>query len=62
MCVCVVGVIEVLKGMQELGVSPDVDTLSVYSFPAFPSMDAAQQALKVIHKSVCVCVSMLMLI
>ncbi|XP_019108650.2 leucine-rich PPR motif-containing protein, mitochondrial [Larimichthys crocea] len=40
------GVIELLKGMQELGVSPDVETLSVYSFPAFPSVDAGLQALK----------------
>ncbi|KAM3606567.1 uncharacterized protein V6R79_018880 [Siganus canaliculatus] len=40
------GVIEVLKGMQSLEVSPDVETLSIYVFPVFPSMEAARQALK----------------
>lgn len=40
------GVVEVLKGMQELGVSPDVETLSIYSLPVFPSMEAARQAFK----------------
>lgn len=41
-----------MKGMQDLDVSPDVETLSNYSLPVFPSIDAARQALKVIHKSV----------
>lgn len=49
---CVVGVVEVMKGMQALDVSPDVETLSNYILPVFPSIDAARQALKVIHKSV----------
>lgn len=49
---CVVGVVEVMKGMQDLDVSPDVETLSNYILPVFPSIDAARQALKVIHKSV----------
>uniref|UniRef100_A0A669D8G0 Leucine rich pentatricopeptide repeat containing n=1 Tax=Oreochromis niloticus TaxID=8128 RepID=A0A669D8G0_ORENI len=48
---CVVGVVEVMKGMQDLDVSPDVETLSNYILPVFPSIDAARQALKVIHKS-----------
>ncbi|XP_076598480.1 leucine-rich PPR motif-containing protein, mitochondrial [Chaetodon auriga] len=38
------GVVEVLKGMQDLGVSPDVDTLSNYSLPVFPNIAAARQA------------------
>lgn len=54
LCVCVEGVVEVLKGMQELGVSPDVETLSNYVLPVFPSMEASRQALKVIRKSACV--------
>lgn len=41
-----------MKGMQDLDVSPDVETLSNYILPVFPSIDAARQALKVIHKSV----------
>lgn len=57
--VCVVGVVEVLKGMQELEVSPDVETLTTYVLPVFPSMEAARQTLQVTHdtqhKSVCVC-------
>lgn len=53
--VCVVGVAEVLKGMQELGVSPDVETLSSYILPVFPSMEAARQALKVMLRSLCAC-------
>ncbi|XP_070771978.1 leucine-rich PPR motif-containing protein, mitochondrial [Enoplosus armatus] len=40
------GVVEVLKGMQELGVSADVETLSNYILPVFPSMEASRQALK----------------
>lgn len=41
-----------MKGMQDLDVSPDVETLSNYILPVFASIDAARQALKVIHKSV----------
>uniref|UniRef100_A0A8C3GC14 Leucine rich pentatricopeptide repeat containing n=2 Tax=Cyclopterus lumpus TaxID=8103 RepID=A0A8C3GC14_CYCLU len=40
------GVIEVVKGMQELELSLDVESLSNYILPAFPSMEAARQALK----------------
>ncbi|KAM4606941.1 LOW QUALITY PROTEIN: leucine-rich PPR motif-containing protein, mitochondrial [Polymixia lowei] len=40
------GVLEVVKGMQELGVYPDVETFSNYILPVFSSMDAARQALK----------------
>lgn len=36
-----------LKGMQELGVSADVDTFHNYILPVFASTDAARQALKV---------------
>uniref|UniRef100_A0A667YNL8 Leucine rich pentatricopeptide repeat containing n=1 Tax=Myripristis murdjan TaxID=586833 RepID=A0A667YNL8_9TELE len=43
------GVLEVVKGMQELGVSPDVETYTSYIFPAFSSTDAARQALQVAH-------------
>ncbi|XP_035462770.1 leucine-rich PPR motif-containing protein, mitochondrial [Scophthalmus maximus] len=39
------GVLEVVKGMQELSVSPDVDTFSKFILPAFPSTEAARQAL-----------------
>ncbi|XP_056251178.1 leucine-rich PPR motif-containing protein, mitochondrial [Seriola aureovittata] len=38
------GVLEVMKGMQELGVSPDAETLTTYVVPAFSSIEAAQQA------------------
>lgn len=48
--VCVAGVVEVLKGMQELDVAPDIETLSVYSLPAFSSIQEARQALKVVQK------------
>ncbi|XP_034537185.1 LOW QUALITY PROTEIN: leucine-rich PPR motif-containing protein, mitochondrial [Notolabrus celidotus] len=44
----VVGTMEVLKGMQELGVSPDVDTLSNYIFPVFPGCKFSAAALKAI--------------
>uniref|UniRef100_A0A7N9AZV0 Leucine rich pentatricopeptide repeat containing n=1 Tax=Mastacembelus armatus TaxID=205130 RepID=A0A7N9AZV0_9TELE len=47
------GVTELVKGMHQLGVSPDVETLSNYILPVFSSMEAARQTLKVIHKSVC---------
>lgn len=53
LCDAVVGVVEVVKGMQELGVTPDVDTFHNYILPVFSSTDAARQALKV---GVCVCV------
>uniref|UniRef100_A0A8D3DRM1 Leucine rich pentatricopeptide repeat containing n=1 Tax=Scophthalmus maximus TaxID=52904 RepID=A0A8D3DRM1_SCOMX len=59
------GVLEVVKGMQELSVSPDVDTFSKFILPAFPSTEAARQALMVMSYncslslsfflSVCVC-------
>lgn len=50
-----VGVLEVLKGMQELGVAADVDTFHSYILPVFSSTDAARQALKVCV-GVCECV------
>uniref|UniRef100_A0A672JS70 Pentacotripeptide-repeat region of PRORP domain-containing protein n=1 Tax=Salarias fasciatus TaxID=181472 RepID=A0A672JS70_SALFA len=50
------GVLEVMKGMQELGVSPDTETLSRYILPVFPNAAAAQQAVKVTRTCVCVCV------
>ncbi|KAL7890234.1 hypothetical protein AOLI_G00024920 [Acnodon oligacanthus] len=40
------GTLEVLKAMQELDALPDVDTYSNYVLPTFPSVDAAQAALK----------------
>ncbi|XP_015233698.1 PREDICTED: leucine-rich PPR motif-containing protein, mitochondrial [Cyprinodon variegatus] len=40
------GVVEVMRGMEKLGVSPDLDTLSTYVLPVFPSLEAARQALK----------------
>ncbi|KAM3863077.1 LOW QUALITY PROTEIN: leucine-rich PPR motif-containing protein, mitochondrial [Diretmus argenteus] len=40
------GVVEVVKGMQELGVSLDVETFSNYILPCFPNMDAARQAVQ----------------
>uniref|UniRef100_A0A3Q0RVT7 PROP1-like PPR domain-containing protein n=1 Tax=Amphilophus citrinellus TaxID=61819 RepID=A0A3Q0RVT7_AMPCI len=42
----IAGVVEVMKGMQELDVSPDVETLSNYVLPVFPSIEAARQAFK----------------
>lgn len=47
MYVCVAGVLEVMKGMKELGVSPDTEMLITYVIPVFSSKEAAQQALKV---------------
>ncbi|MEQ2204063.1 hypothetical protein XENOCAPTIV_007326 [Xenoophorus captivus] len=32
--------------MEKLGVSPDLETLSTYILPVFPSLEAARQALK----------------
>lgn len=42
----VAGVVEVMRGMERLGVSPDLETLSTYVLPVFPSLEAARQALK----------------
>ncbi|MEQ2260925.1 hypothetical protein XENORESO_003349, partial [Xenotaenia resolanae] len=42
----IAGVVEVMRGMEKLGVSPDLGTLSNYILPVFPSLEAAQQALK----------------
>ncbi|KAM6997246.1 LOW QUALITY PROTEIN: leucine-rich PPR motif-containing protein, mitochondrial [Tautogolabrus adspersus] len=38
------GVTEVLKGMKDIGLSPDVETLSTYIIPVFPNIEAARQA------------------
>ncbi|CAL9687780.1 unnamed protein product [Knipowitschia caucasica] len=38
-------IVEIVKAMQDLGVAPDVDTLSTYVLPAFPSSQEARQAL-----------------
>lgn len=46
----VVGVVEVVKGMISLGVSPNLETLANYILPVFPSLEAALQTLKVIDK------------
>lgn len=54
LCYALVGALEVLKGMQELGVAADVDTFHNYILPVFSSTDAARQALKVCV-GVCVC-------
>uniref|UniRef100_A0A8C7GC44 Leucine rich pentatricopeptide repeat containing n=1 Tax=Oncorhynchus kisutch TaxID=8019 RepID=A0A8C7GC44_ONCKI len=35
------GIMEVLKGMQEVDVPADVETMSFYVLPAFPNIDAA---------------------
>ncbi|XP_041645384.1 leucine-rich PPR motif-containing protein, mitochondrial [Cheilinus undulatus] len=40
------GVTEVLKGMQMLGVTPDVETLATYVIPVFADLEAAQKALQ----------------
>ncbi|XP_013886428.1 leucine-rich PPR motif-containing protein, mitochondrial [Austrofundulus limnaeus] len=42
----VAGVIEVVKGMEKLGVTPDQDTVYTYILPVFSDIEAAQQALK----------------
>ncbi|XP_037128630.1 leucine-rich PPR motif-containing protein, mitochondrial [Syngnathus acus] len=39
------GVVEVMKGMQALDVTPDLDTICGYIYPVFPSVEAAHQAL-----------------
>ena len=54
---CVLDVVDVVKGMQALGVIPDVETLTNYILPVFPNMEAARKALKVtLRVRVCVCV------
>ncbi|KAF3841884.1 hypothetical protein F7725_023835 [Dissostichus mawsoni] len=40
------GVVEVLKGMQDLKIEPDSETLSHYVFPAFANIEEARQSLK----------------
>uniref|UniRef100_A0A8C7RZ81 Leucine-rich pentatricopeptide repeat containing n=1 Tax=Oncorhynchus mykiss TaxID=8022 RepID=A0A8C7RZ81_ONCMY len=40
------GIMEVLKGMQEVDVPADVETMSFYVLPAFPNIDAARDAFK----------------
>lgn len=47
---------EVLKEMQDLEVAPDVETISTYVLPVFPSIDAARQAFKVALNALCVSV------
>ncbi|PWA25954.1 hypothetical protein CCH79_00001841 [Gambusia affinis] len=42
----VAGVVEVVKGMISLGVSPNLETLANYILPVFPSLEAALQTLK----------------
>ncbi|XP_058507981.1 leucine-rich PPR motif-containing protein, mitochondrial [Solea solea] len=39
------GMLEVLKGMHELGVSPDAESLSQYILPFYPNLEASRQAL-----------------
>ncbi|XP_062375874.1 leucine-rich PPR motif-containing protein, mitochondrial isoform X2 [Sardina pilchardus] len=40
------GTMEVIRGMQELDVLPDVETTSQYILPSFPNLDSARSALK----------------
>ncbi|XP_061915032.1 leucine-rich PPR motif-containing protein, mitochondrial isoform X2 [Entelurus aequoreus] len=40
------GAVKVIKGMQQLGLDPDIETISNYLYPVFSSTEAAQQALK----------------
>ncbi|KAM7408434.1 hypothetical protein PAMA_002251 [Pampus argenteus] len=42
----IAGMLEVMKGMQELGLAPDNDTLNNYIFALFPNVEAAVKALK----------------
>ncbi|XP_024152765.1 leucine-rich PPR motif-containing protein, mitochondrial [Oryzias melastigma] len=42
----VAGVLEVIKGMEKLGIAPDMETLSNYILPVFSDMETARQALK----------------
>lgn len=46
--VCFEGVVEVMKGMQALDVTLDLDTVSTYIHPVFSSVEAARQALEVL--------------
>lgn len=43
----VVGMVEVLKKMQDLGLSPDADMLYTFIVPLFPNRNAARKALMV---------------
>uniref|UniRef100_A0A3Q3GHE3 Leucine rich pentatricopeptide repeat containing n=1 Tax=Labrus bergylta TaxID=56723 RepID=A0A3Q3GHE3_9LABR len=49
------GVIEVIKGMQDLGVSPDVETVTKYILPVFQNMEAVRQAFQVTLKTNYLC-------
>ncbi|XP_028983257.1 leucine-rich PPR motif-containing protein, mitochondrial [Betta splendens] len=40
------GVVDLVKSMQQLGVAPDVDTLSNYILPVFSDLEKARQTLK----------------
>ncbi|XP_061767188.1 leucine-rich PPR motif-containing protein, mitochondrial [Nerophis ophidion] len=40
------GAVKVMKGMQELGMNPDVETITNYFYPVFLTTEAARQALK----------------
>ncbi|KAI7805611.1 leucine-rich PPR motif-containing protein, mitochondrial [Triplophysa rosa] len=42
----ITGILEVLRGMQELDVSADVDTFTTYTLPSFGSVDSARATLK----------------
>ncbi|KAM9804120.1 leucine-rich PPR motif-containing protein, mitochondrial [Neosynchiropus ocellatus] len=42
----IAGVLEVIKVMHELGVSPDQDVVYKYILPVFPNINAARQALQ----------------
>ncbi|XP_007551253.1 leucine-rich PPR motif-containing protein, mitochondrial [Poecilia formosa] len=46
------GVVEVVKGMVRLGVAPDLETLTTYILPVFPSLEATLQTLKDLGVSV----------
>lgn len=46
------GVVEVMKGMLELGVSSDTETFDTYVLPAFPNTDSACSALKEVGYSI----------
>uniref|UniRef100_A0A8C9VQI4 Leucine rich pentatricopeptide repeat containing n=1 Tax=Scleropages formosus TaxID=113540 RepID=A0A8C9VQI4_SCLFO len=49
------GILDVVKIMLDLGVSPDTPTYSSYILPAFPSLDSARSALKVPRHFTCLC-------
>ena len=53
-CLVSSGVLEVIKGMQMLGVSTDTMTFDTYILPTFPNVDSAAAALKVERACVCV--------